>query len=1151
MSDIFLSLLAGALAGAAACVVLLRFNLVRPASTVATTVSRDAAPASATVESTAATDTPAPNAVTTDAELPAAAPASTLAAAIAPLAKTLSPLADDSSHPGELVDMPEFQAVLAALRRPDATTETLGQYALGDNWPLQCAALTVLMERPDRHVVCEPVQRHLPHARPFVVLYLLRFLLSLESRPPVGAAVLAAQGWWHANTAIVDAYEEYFRRSEAREDPPSFGNSLAALAADLDSADVVALLRRIRHSYGTTLLQAWRSWQDTRIDRAFLATVGTLREAAAADPLLVAPAAWQRPLEAAETVIRQSRPRSILVAGDPAVGKTAFIALLGARLQAHGWTVFAASGNELMADQMYIGQLEGRVRKIVEALHARRRILWSVGDFVQLLTAGVHQGQSAGLLDQMLPAIAAGELVLIGESTQAAAVRLFQLRPSLRALLEVVLLDPMDAAQTAVLAREVAGRIALAGPAVPESAVAAAMELAQHYLDSGQLPGIVLDLLKRAADHARATRSATLTPDSVVATLSQISGLPSVILDSGQRADLAGIRAFFEARVMGQPEAVAAVVGRIAMLKAGLVDPGKPIGVFLFAGPTGTGKTELARTLAEFLFGAADRLVRLDMSEFQAIESTAKILGHRDGSGDDSLAARIRKQPFSVILLDEFEKANPSCWDLFLQIFDAGRLSDAQGGEVDFRHCIVILTSNLGATQHRTADLGFRPQPGAFAPEQVMRAVSETFRPEFVNRLDKVIVFRPLTRELMRGILHKELARIEARRGLRERAWAVEWEASAIELLLDRGFSPEMGARPLKRAIDQLVLAPLAATLVEHRFPQGDQFLFVRAGGDAIEVEFVDPDAEPAGAVEDDADARDDTAAGHSLPAIVLGASGSSDERATLRRIWRQLSDRLNGAAWQARTDEMRLALADPAIWSRDDRHRIFARIELADRIAEASRTADRLFRRYDSAGAGAARASRELAGRLALQLHVLQQGIDDLTGDAPVDVLLRIEPALEHGGGDGTDAAAWRETLTAMYRQWVAKRRLHLSELAGRSGAPILLVGGFGAFRTLKSEAGLHLLEDERPDNARRIAARVRVIAGPEQPLPATGSYAVAAKLIETGPAPSSVVRRYREAPAALVRDVAGGWRSGRLGAVLGGDFDLIGAMKQPPAAD
>ena len=158
----------------------------------------------------------------------------------------------------------------------------------------------------------------------------------------------------------------------------------------------------------------------------------------------------------------------------------------------------------------------------------------------------------------------------------------------------------------------------------------------------------------------------------------------------------------------------------------------------------------------------------------------------------------VRKQPFSVVLLDEFEKAHANVWDLFLQVFDDGRLTDQLGQVGDFRHCIIILTTNLGATSHRSGGIGFSPATDSFSGEQISRAVAQTFRPEFQNRLDKVIVFRPLTRELMRSILKKELSRVLERRGLKDREWAVEWEASALEFLLEKGFTPEMGARPLE-----------------------------------------------------------------------------------------------------------------------------------------------------------------------------------------------------------------------------------------------------------------------------------------------------------------------------------------------------------------
>ncbi|MBX3501209.1 MAG: AAA family ATPase [Alphaproteobacteria bacterium] len=1116
MWTIVLSIVAGGLAGGLVCYVVLRLPEVRA-------------------------QTAAAEATTTAGES-----AEPLATALTGIGQDLQAPADATSHPSQVADLPGYKAALAAMRRPEATTELIGQYALGDNWPLACAAFTVLAERPDRQSLCDAALRRLTEIYPYPVYFAVRYFTSLPQRPPVGAVFAAVQDWWQSNSAIRSALQDYLVKSAELGDRPVFGDSLDR-QKPLEAEAIARMLQALQHPFATELLAALRNWQETRVDREYLRSVGTLWEPAEQDKLLVLPQSWNVQLASALQALRQRRPRSLLVCGDPHVGKTAFISLLSAELRNDGWTVFAASGTTIMADQSYIGELEGRVRKMIEALHARRRIVWVVGDMAQMASAGMHRYQTASVLDQILPAIIAGELIVIGESAQTAATHLFQVRPSLRPLIELVPLQAMDDDATATLAHQVAARIAAIGKvSVPAPAVDAAMDLALHYLGAGRLPGVALELLKRAADRSIAAGESALSPDSVVATLSQISGLPEVILNAGQRVDLDAVRAFFAHRVMGQDEAVRAIVDRIAMLKAGLTDPGKPIGVFLFAGPTGTGKTELAKTTAEFLFGSPDRLVRLDMSEFQNVESMAKIIG-RDDRGGDSLIDRIRKQPFSVVLLDEFEKAHPNCWDLFLQMFDDGRLSDASGNEADFRHCIIILTSNLGATLHRGSGLGFLPDPGIFTSEQVMKTIEGTFRPEFVNRIDKVIVFRQLSRELMRIIVHKELAAIEARRGLRERAWAVEWEASAIEFLLDRGFSLEMGARPLKRAIDQHLLAPLAATLVEHRFPEGDQFLFVRSNGQAIEVEFVDPDA---GAAEP-APPEDGEEAERSLPAIILRPLGTAEERASLAAHWRQIEAEIAGEAWHAQVDELRQALADPDIWQRTDRHCTFSRMELADRIAEAARTAEGLLRRYEATRGREARAARELGGRLALQLWNVAQGLADFRTDAPVDALLRIEPILD-AGDDGRQATAWCQRLNVMYRQWAEKRRLKLRELlpSGGTGLPILHISGFGAFHVLATECGLHVFEDEHGQGGTtRVVARVGAVGGPSQAdFSASDAYAVAHRLLAASPASTTIVRRYRERPAPIVRDVAN-WRSGRLSAVLGGDFDLVGATKRQAA--
>ena len=539
--------------------------------------------------------------------------------------------------------------------------------------------------------------------------------------------------------------------------------------------------------------------------------------------------------------------RILLVSGEPYVGKTSFLKLLAGRIGADDWRIFQASGADLQAGQMYIGQLEGRIREALKELDVGQKIIWYVPDLLGLALSGTHQSQSASILDQILPAITAGRVQIWTEASLAAATKLQQLKPALRRHLEIVRMEEMDEEGALGLAGSLAKRLEkTTGATIDASFARTSVDVAQSYLTAMHLPGSALSLMKMTAIRSEKANVKRLGRHEVLETLSQLTGLPLSILDGTERLSLDEVRDFFQARVIGQPEAVAAIVERVAMLKSGLNDPGKPIGVFLFAGPTGTGKTELAKTVADYLFGSVDRMVRLDMSEYQTYEGAQKILGGGNLPADaETLVARIRKQPFSVVLLDEFEKAHPQIWDLFLQVFDEGRLTDATGQTADFRHCLIILTSNLGATAHRdTGSIGFKPSSSGFTDEQIQKAISQTFRPEFQNRLDKIIVFKPLTRELMRGILMKELGRIFERRGLKDRAWAVEWDATALEFLLEKGFSPEMGARPLKRAIDHYVIAPLAETIVERRFPEGDQFVFVRRDGNALRADFVDPDGD-------------------------------------------------------------------------------------------------------------------------------------------------------------------------------------------------------------------------------------------------------------------------------------------------------------------
>ena len=274
----------------------------------------------------------------------------------------------------------------------------------------------------------------------------------------------------------------------------------------------------------------------------------------------------------------------------------------------------------------------------MEELSASKKLIWYIPDILQIALSGTHQGQAASILDQILPAISAGRLIVWTETSAAGSARLLRLRPALRSTFEMARLEPMDQHETADLAAAFARELTATGEVkIEPAAIETALASARQYLAASSLPGAALDLLKLSVGRVAKDNHATIAAGDIIETLAQLTGLPASILDSQERVDLAAVRGYFSERVIGQDEAVEAVVARIAMLKAGLNDPNKPIGVFLFAGPTGTGKTELAKTLAEYLFGSQERMIRLDMSEFQTAESTAKILGRRRGRTDRAI----------------------------------------------------------------------------------------------------------------------------------------------------------------------------------------------------------------------------------------------------------------------------------------------------------------------------------------------------------------------------------------------------------------------------------------------------------------------------------------------------------------------------------
>ena len=288
----------------------------------------------------------------------------------------------------------------------------------------------------------------------------------------------------------------------------------------------------------------------------------------------------------------------------------------------------------------------------------------------------------------------------------------------------------------------------------------------------------------------------------------------------GERDKLLHMEENLRRRVIGQDEAVVAVSNAIRRARAGLQDPNRPIGSFLFLGPTGVGKTELTKALAAFLFDDERAMVRIDMSEYMEKHAVARLIGAPPGyvgyEEGGQLTEAVRRRPYSVILFDEIEKAHPDVFNILLQILDDGRLTDSQGRTVDFRNSVIIMTSNIGSTfilEHARGDW-------AIVETQVMAEMRRVFKPEFLNRVDDIIIFRPLTQEQIEKIVDLQLKRLE--RLLADRKITILVTPEAKHLLAEEGYDPAFGARPLKRSIQRLIQNPLAMAVLDGQFSDGD-----------------------------------------------------------------------------------------------------------------------------------------------------------------------------------------------------------------------------------------------------------------------------------------------------------------------------------------
>ncbi|PXX52703.1 ATP-dependent Clp protease ATP-binding subunit ClpC [Nocardia tenerifensis] len=567
--------------------------------------------------------------------------------------------------------------------------------------------------------------------------------------------------------------------------------------------------------------------------------------------------------ETVEILSRRRKNNPVLI-GDPGVGKTAIVEGLAQRIvngdvpsNLADRRLIALDVGSLVAGSKYRGEFEERLTKILDEVRAHSdELVLFIDELHTIVGAG---GGSEGSMDAgnlLKPALARGELHAVGATTIDEYRKYIEKDAALERRFQPVMVSEPSVADTIEILRGLSDAYEEHHQVrYEDEALVAAAELSDRYITDRFMPDKAIDLVDQAGarvrlrtrmpdpdvraaeeelarlrrekdaavaaedfekardlkseieaaeqrvDDTRGENPATVTLTDIAEVVSRQSGIPVSELTSEERERLLRLEEVLRERVVGQEEAVVAVAEAVRRARAGMKDPNRPIGSFLFLGPTGVGKTELAKALAEAVFGDEDRMIRFDMSEFQEKHTVSRLVGAPPGyvGYDDAaqLTDKVRRQPYSVILFDEVEKAHPDVFNVLLQLLDDGRVTDSKGRTVDFKNTIVIMTSNIGSEVILKAPAG---DLDSITPE-LMRRLREHFRPEFLNRIDETIVFHRLDREQLRHIV--DLVLDGPRRRLRAQDMSLDVSDAARDWLADNGYQPEFGARPLKRTVQK------------------------------------------------------------------------------------------------------------------------------------------------------------------------------------------------------------------------------------------------------------------------------------------------------------------------------------------------------------
>jgi ATP-dependent Clp protease ATP-binding subunit ClpA/protein subunit release factor A len=847
------------------------------------------------------------------------------------------------------------------------------------------------------------------------------------------------------------------------------------------------------------------------------------------------PTIYSRDKEAYEVLSLLRARRSVLLCGQPGVGKTAIInrvaALLAEERTRDSLRIFSVTTAQIIATaQGYIGQWQSQLHSVLDGVRAEEGVLYYC-DIWLSLGAGRTSNSEDNVWDAMAPLVERQELTLLCEC-QPEVVRTLQRRaPGMLDRFFRLDVRPLDDEQTLAVLLSHARKISEGLPMEErwgEDATRRVREVTDRFQPYRAQPGKGIALMDRVVHYRREKlrrgEDEPITPYLVERVFSVYSGLPLFVLSDQEPLSRNQAFLFFKEHIVGQEQAIAPLVEAIALYKAGLNDPRRPIASFLFVGPTGVGKTELARTLARYLFGSPDRLLRLDMSEYRDFHGYQVLVGDPARPDERALLCDpMREQPFQVVLLDEFEKGHPNIADLLLQVLDAGRLTTPRGEVIDFTNAILILTSNLGADL-RKGLVGLRPDRESERGHLIEGALRDVLRPEFLNRLDRVVQFRSLSADDLRLVARRELQLISSRPGIRGRRVTLDVDDQVLDKIVAEEVDPKQGARGLRRALERRVAVPVALALIER--PRGDwergatERLRVRldaSKGVVVEI-FGDDDEQGAGPGSGQgpgqARGKRHSKVSGAPPERVLLSGDDTRLRMTpaqallrlteLRQVLTALCSFYGLDARRVELEQMAQEHARPGFWSDAARAtREFARYNrlsfqvrrlerLDDRLTELEQQAEDL--RRDAAGAGTGAGGRRrvpLIDAIAETAERVEEADLELRRfclegeDDEADALLRLLPEVDGHGHAEPEALKAAAQLWEMYAGWAGQgpRRAELlyAPAAGGIETPMLVgvVTGPLAFGYLRREAGQHRFRLRRggpdgPGHAVLIRAQV-----------------------------------------------------------------------------